>query len=30
VVSSFIDAPSGSDSANRRINVFSLSYNFTF
>lgn len=30
VVSSFIDAPSGSDSANRQINVFSLSYNFTF
>jgi len=30
VVSSFIDAPRGSDSANRHINVFSLSYSFTF
>jgi hypothetical protein len=30
VVSSFIDAPPGGDSANQRINVFSLSYNFTF
>ena len=30
VVSSFVDAPTGSDSGNRRINVFSLSYNFTF
>lgn len=30
VVSSFIDAPSGSDSGNRQINVFSLSYSFTF
>lgn len=30
VVSSFIDAPSGSDSGNRQIDVFSLSYSFTF
>lgn len=30
VVSSFIDAPSGSDSGDRHINVFSLSYSFTF
>ncbi|MDP2880193.1 MAG: hypothetical protein Q8N89_01260 [Azonexus sp.] len=30
VVSSFVDAPTGSDSAKRHINVFSLSYNFTF
>ena len=30
VVSSLIDAPSGSNSANRRINVFSLSCSFTF
>lgn len=30
LVTSFIDAPSGSDSADKRINVFSLSYNFTF
>lgn len=30
VVSSFVDAPPGSDSRNRRINVFSFSYNFTF
>jgi hypothetical protein len=30
IVSSFIDAPSGGDSADQRINVFSLSYNFTF
>lgn len=30
VVSSFVDAPTGSDSGKRRINVFSLSYNFTF
>lgn len=30
VVSSFIDAPAGGDSANKRVNVFSLSYNFTF
>lgn len=29
-VSSFIDAPSGGDSAHKRINVFSLSYSFTF
>lgn len=30
VVSSFVDAPTGSDSSNRRINVLSVSYNFTF
>lgn len=30
VVSSFINAPQGSDSANRHINVLSLSYSFTF
>lgn len=30
VVSSFVDAPTGGDSGNRRINVFSLSYSFTF
>lgn len=30
VVSSFIDAPSGGDSANEQVNIFSLSYNFTF
>lgn len=30
VVSSFVDAPSGGDSANKQINVFSVSYNFTF
>lgn len=29
-VSSFIDAPSGEDSGNRRINLFSLSYSFSF
>jgi len=29
-VSSFVDAPSGGDSANKRINVFSLSYSFSF
>ncbi len=29
-VSSFIDAPSGGDSAHQRLNVFSLSYNFIF
>lgn len=29
-VSSFIDAPSGGDSAGKRINVFSLSYSFSF
>jgi len=28
--SSFVDAPSGGDSANKRINVFSLSYSFSF
>ena len=30
IASSLIDAPSGGDSANQRINVFSLSYHFTF
>ena len=30
IASSFIDTPSGSDSAKQQINVFSLSYNFTF
>ena len=30
VVSSFIDAPAGRNSADQRINVFSLSYNVTF
>jgi len=30
VASNFIDAPSGGDSTNKQINVFSLSYNFTF
>lgn len=30
VVSSFVDAPSGGNSADQRINVFSISYNFTF
>ena len=30
VVSSFVDAPSGSSSADQRINVLSLSYSFTF
>jgi hypothetical protein len=30
IVSSFVDAPTGSDSRYRRINVFSFSYNFTF
>lgn len=29
-VSSFVDAPSGGDSANKRINIFSLSYSFSF
>lgn len=29
-VSSFIDAPSGSDSGHRRVNIFSLSYSFSF
>ena len=29
-VSSFVDAPAGEDSGDRRINVFSLSYNFVF
>lgn len=30
IVSSFIDAPPGADSNNQEINLFSLSYNFTF
>ena len=30
LVSSFVDAPSGEDSDGRQINVFSLSYSFTF
>lgn len=30
VASSFVDAPTGSDSGNRHINVFSLSYSFSF
>lgn len=30
VVSSFVDAPVGGESGNRQINVFSLSYSFTF
>lgn len=30
IVSSFIDAPSGGDSADQQINVLSFSYNFTF
>jgi len=30
IVSSFIDAPSGGSSANQRIDVFSVSYSFTF
>lgn len=30
VASSLVDAPSGGDSADKTINVFSLSYNFTF
>lgn len=29
-VSSFIDAPSGGDSAHKRLDVFSLSYSFIF
>jgi len=29
-VSSFVDAPAGEESGHRRINVFSLSYNFVF
>lgn len=29
-VSSLVDAPRGEDSAHRRINIFSISYNFTF
>lgn len=30
IASSYVDAPAGSDSGNRHINVFSLSYSFTF
>ncbi|WP_295406180.1 hypothetical protein [uncultured Thiocystis sp.] len=30
VLSSFVDSPAGEDSGGRQINVFSLSYNFTF
>lgn len=30
VVSSFVDAPAGGDSANQRINIFSLSYSHSF
>jgi hypothetical protein len=30
VASSLVDAPSGGDSSNQQINVFSFSYNFTF
>lgn len=30
IVSSFIDAPAGGDSAIKRVNVFSLSYSFSF
>ena len=30
IVSSFVDAPPNSESGNRHINVFSVSYNFTF
>lgn len=30
IASSFVDAPPNGDSGNRHINVFSLSYNFTF
>jgi hypothetical protein len=30
LVSSYLDAPPGSDSSDREINIFSLSYNFTF
>ena len=30
VASSLVDAPSGGDSSSQRINVFSISYNFTF
>ncbi|MBS1141255.1 MAG: hypothetical protein H6R13_2708 [Proteobacteria bacterium] len=30
VASSFIDAPAGGDSGNRHINIFSLSYSFSF
>jgi len=30
VASSFVDAPVGGESGNRRIDVFSLSYSFTF
>uniref|UniRef100_Q47AE5 Membrane protein involved in aromatic hydrocarbon degradation n=1 Tax=Dechloromonas aromatica (strain RCB) TaxID=159087 RepID=Q47AE5_DECAR len=30
IASSFVDAPAGSDSGNRHINIFSLSYSFSF
>lgn len=30
IVSSFVDAPAGGDSADQRINIFSLSYSLTF
>jgi len=30
LVSSFVDAPVGGESGNRRIDIFSLSYSFTF
>lgn len=30
VASSLVDAPSGDDSSDKSINVFSISYNFTF
>ena len=30
VVSSFVDAPAGGDSADQRINIFSLSYSLIF
>lgn len=30
IVSSFVDAPSGGDSANKRINIFSFSYSLSF
>jgi len=30
IVSNFIDAPSGGDSGDKRLNVFSLSYSFSF
>jgi len=30
IASSFVDAPPNGESGNRHINVFSVSYNFTF